>query len=121
GQEPRRRRRRWRWPRWLRRPRWRRPRRRWRLRRRRRLARRPLVDRAESFPCLLHTEASLGFGGQEIRILAESRWLATRGWRVLLAVQPDSRLLVEAARADLRALTVRMRGAWDVAAIVALR
>jgi glycosyltransferase involved in cell wall biosynthesis len=40
---------------------------------------------------------------------------------VLLAVQPDSRLLVEAARAGLRALTVRMRGAWDVAAIVALR
>ena len=34
---------------------------------------------------VLHTEASRGFGGQEIRILAESRWLATHGWRALIA------------------------------------
>src|SRR5439155_1451238 len=48
---------------------------------------------------VLHTEASRGFGGQEIRILAESRWLATHGWRALIAAQPGTRLLAEAERA----------------------
>jgi glycosyltransferase involved in cell wall biosynthesis len=70
---------------------------------------------------VLHTEASLGFGGQELRILAESRWLAARGWRVLIAAQPESRLLAEAGRAGLRGVAVRMRGAWDVPAFASLR
>src|SRR5207244_3307543 len=30
-------------------------------------------------PTILHTEASLGLGGQELRIVAESRWLPV--WR----------------------------------------
>ncbi len=30
---------------------------------------------------ILHTEASVGFGGQEVRILAETRWLLEHGWR----------------------------------------
>lgn len=34
---------------------------------------------------VLHTEASPGLGGQEVRTLNESRWTAERGWRVLLA------------------------------------
>src|SRR5437773_489368 len=70
---------------------------------------------------ILHTESSVGFGGQEIRIIAESRWLIAHGWRATILGQPGSRLVTEAARANVPVLAVRMRGAWDVAAIVALR
>jgi glycosyltransferase involved in cell wall biosynthesis len=69
---------------------------------------------------ILHTEASGGWGGQEIRILAEARWLSEQGWRVLLAAQPESPILGEAGRSGLRAFPVRMRAAWDVRAMMAL-
>ena len=32
-------------------------------------------------PLIVHTEASIGFGGQELRILAEARWLMAHDWR----------------------------------------
>src|SRR2546422_11656480 len=70
---------------------------------------------------VLHTEASRGFGGQEIRILAESRWLATHGWRALSAAQPGTRLLAEAERAGVATVAVRMRGPWSLLAVAALR
>src|SRR5436309_3260277 len=70
---------------------------------------------------VLHTEASRGFGGQEIRILAESRWLATPGWRALIAAQPGTRLLAEAERAGVATVAVRMRGPWSLLAVAALR
>src|SRR2546426_5317681 len=70
---------------------------------------------------VLHTEASRGFGGQEIRILAESRWLATHGWRALIAAQPGTRLLAEAERAGVPTVAVRMRGPWSLLAVAALR
>ena len=41
-------------------------------------------------PTILHTEASRGFGGQELRILAETRWLLDHGWDALVACQPAS-------------------------------
>src|SRR5438876_5970139 len=70
---------------------------------------------------VLHTEASRGFGGQEIRTLAESRWLATHGWRALIAAQPGTRLLAEAERAGVATVAVRMRGPWSLLAVAALR
>ena len=70
---------------------------------------------------ILHTEASLGLGGQEIRILSEARWLLDHGWGCLIVGQPASRLLAEAQRADLPAVAVRMRGSWDVPALLRLR
>src|SRR2546423_246709 len=60
---------------------------------------------------ILHTESSVGFGGQEIRIIAESRWLIAHGWRATILGQPGSRLVTEAARANVPVLAVRMRGA----------
>jgi len=51
-------------------------------------------------PTLLHTESSLGRGGQEIRTLAETRWLIGHGWNALIACQPDSLLLREARAAS---------------------
>jgi glycosyltransferase involved in cell wall biosynthesis len=70
---------------------------------------------------ILHTEASRGLGGQEIRILAEARWLRAHGWGVLVACQPESPLLAEARTASMPVVPVRMRGALDLPALVALR
>jgi len=72
-------------------------------------------------PLILHTEASTGLGGQEIRILTETRWLLEHGWDALIAGQPGSPLLAEAAAAGLPAVPVRMRGAVDARALLALR
>src|SRR5437879_13265970 len=72
-------------------------------------------------PTILHTEASLGPGGQELRILAETRWLRDHGWGALVACQPGSGLLAEAQAAGVDAVAVRMRGAADLGALWALR
>src|SRR5215468_8701946 len=68
----------------------------------------------------LHTESSVGFGGQELRIVAESRWLASHGRPVLVAAQPGARLLAEAQRAGLSTVGVAMRAPWDLRAIAML-
>jgi glycosyltransferase involved in cell wall biosynthesis len=47
---------------------------------------------------IVHTEASCGWGGQEIRILEEARGLAARGHEVQLLCAPESRILQEAPR-----------------------
>jgi glycosyltransferase involved in cell wall biosynthesis len=66
---------------------------------------------------VLHTEASRGWGGQEVRILTEARWLGERGVRVTIAAQPESRMAIEASRARLPVTTVRMRGPWHLSAV----
>jgi len=72
-------------------------------------------------PTILHTEASRGFGGQELRILAETRWLLDHGWDALVACQPASPLHAEAVAAGIPAVAVRMRGAHDLPALFVLR
>jgi len=72
-------------------------------------------------PTLLHTESSLGRGGQEIRTLAEARWLIGHGWKALIACQPHSLLLREARAVSVPVESVRMRGAADVGALFHLR
>src|SRR5262249_4849099 len=79
------------------------------------------VDHAAVTSVVLHTESSAGFGGQELRIVAESRWLAAHGRPTLLTAQPGARVLVEAERAGVPTVAVRMRAAWDLRAVVALR
>ncbi|MBI4610685.1 MAG: glycosyltransferase family 4 protein [Candidatus Rokubacteria bacterium] len=69
---------------------------------------------------VLHTESSVGWGGQEVRILTEARWLGDRGWRVLIAGQPQSPILAEAGRSGIPVVAVPMRGPWDVAAVARL-
>jgi glycosyltransferase involved in cell wall biosynthesis len=70
---------------------------------------------------VLHTEASLGLGGQEIRILTEARWLLAHGWDVVIACRPASRLHAEASAAALPVVAVAMRSAVDARAFRALR
>lgn len=69
---------------------------------------------------ILHTESSLGLGGQEMRIVTEARWLLANGWAGLIACQPESRLLVEARAAGLPVAIVTMRGPLDLRAMAAL-
>lgn len=69
---------------------------------------------------VLHTESSPGLGGQEIRTVTEAGWMVERGWRVLIAAQPDGRLLPRAREMELPVMALRMRGAWDVAALLGL-
>lgn len=70
---------------------------------------------------ILHTESSLGLGGQEIRILGEVRWLLDHGWNALIACQPGSRLLVEARSSELPVVAIAMGGTHDLVALVRLR
>src|SRR5215510_2192384 len=70
---------------------------------------------------VLHTESSLGLGGQEIRILTEARWLLDHGWDVVIACQPASRLRAEASVAGVPVITLAMRSSFDLPAVVALR
>ena len=45
---------------------------------------------------ILHTESSLGWGGQEIRVLTEARGVARRGHEVASAAPREARILAEA-------------------------
>jgi glycosyltransferase involved in cell wall biosynthesis len=63
----------------------------------------------------------MGFGGQEIRIVAEARWLLDHGWSVLIAGQPGSPLLRESERLGLPTVAVRMGHPLDLGALLRLR
>ncbi|MGH8713138.1 MAG: glycosyltransferase family 4 protein [Casimicrobiaceae bacterium] len=47
---------------------------------------------------IVHTEASLGWGGQEIRILTEAAGMIARGHQVELVCPPEARMYAEAPR-----------------------
>ena len=53
---------------------------------------------------IVHTESSLGWGGQELRILAESQGLARRGHDIRLLCPAEARIYSEAARFGLSAV-----------------
>ncbi len=55
---------------------------------------------------ILHTESSLGWGGQEIRVLTEARGVAREGHDVLLAAPAQSRIFAEAPRYGVGALAL---------------
>ncbi len=61
---------------------------------------------------ILHTEASLGWGGQEHRIVAEARAMRERGHRVLIAASPRSQVLGRAAAAGFSAFPLDF-GGWN--------
>lgn len=69
---------------------------------------------------ILHTEWSMGWGGQEHRILLECRKMEERGHRTLIACQPGSGILERARARGLRTEEVVIRGGFDPRAIAAL-
>ena len=50
---------------------------------------------------ILHTESSLGWGGQEVRVLAELEWMRARGHWVALAAHPASAIAKRAREAGI--------------------
>ncbi|MBS0319221.1 MAG: glycosyltransferase [Proteobacteria bacterium] len=69
---------------------------------------------------IAHTEASLGWGGQEIRVLTEAAGFIARGHRVFVCAPPESRIAAEAPRfgVPLAALPIGRKGARGIVAMV---
>lgn len=55
---------------------------------------------------ILHTEAAPGWGGQEIRILQESTWLAGKGHRIFILCRPDSEIHARYSRKTIPNLSI---------------
>jgi glycosyltransferase involved in cell wall biosynthesis len=55
---------------------------------------------------ILHTEASVGWGGQEIRILTEAQYFQAKGHEVLIAANAGSEIVANAPRYGVRAMTL---------------
>ena len=66
---------------------------------------------------ILHTEWSEGWGGQEMRILAEMKIHRRRGHRLYLLCPPGTRLGREASDLGIRVFYRKIRQPWDLAAI----
>ena len=69
---------------------------------------------------ILHTEASCGWGGQEIRILEEAKGLIGRGHDVSLACPPEARIFSEAQRYGVPAAALPI-GRKSLRSLIALR
>ena len=69
---------------------------------------------------IVHTESSLGWGGQELRILAESQGLARRGHELTLLCPPEARIYAEAPNWGLRTVALPI-GRKRLAGLLALR
>ena len=59
---------------------------------------------------IVHTESSLGWGGQEIRVLSESQGLIRRGHEVRLICPPEARIHAEAGNWGVP--VTALRAAW---------
>jgi glycosyltransferase involved in cell wall biosynthesis len=70
---------------------------------------------------IMHTEASLGWGGQERRILAEAVAMRERGHRLLLACDPRGELFPRGERAGFRVFPLNFGGWCNLQAGLALR
>ena len=75
---------------------------------------------------ILHTESSLGWGGQEIRVLTEAAGVARRGHEVLLAAPREARIFDEAPRFGVETVALpiarkRLRGLFALRALLRRR
>lgn len=70
---------------------------------------------------ILHTESSLGWGGQENRTLNEMLGMRTHGHEMSLVCQPGARLGTRAREAGFTVYETPMRSALDLPAILRLR
>jgi glycosyltransferase involved in cell wall biosynthesis len=69
---------------------------------------------------VLHTEASCGWGGQELRVLAEVRGMSARGHDVWIAAPFESRIYQEALGCGMQVAALPLRRK-SVAGLLALR
>jgi glycosyltransferase involved in cell wall biosynthesis len=69
---------------------------------------------------ILHTESSLGWGGQEIRVLTEARGVAQRGHDVAIAAPVEARIFHEAPGYGIEAVALPI-GRKRIGGMLALR
>jgi glycosyltransferase involved in cell wall biosynthesis len=69
---------------------------------------------------ILHTEWSDGLGGQEKRILAETKGLKERGHEIIIACREGSGIKNEALRQGIEIKTFPFRSSYDIASILML-
>ena len=69
---------------------------------------------------VLHTEWSDGWGGQEIRILAESKAFIEKGYTVIIAAQPNSELYDKSIKSGIPCVSIKMNKGLNLIAIIAL-
>lgn len=69
---------------------------------------------------IVHTEASCGWGGQEIRILEESRGMIARGHKVLVLCPPESRIYAEGPKRGVPTVALPI-GRRNIKGLLALR
>ncbi|MHB9100003.1 MAG: glycosyltransferase family 4 protein [Sulfuricella sp.] len=69
---------------------------------------------------IVHTEASLGWGGQEIRILTEAAGMIRRGHQVTLLCPPQARIYTEAQSCGIPAVALPI-GRKNLRGVLALR
>lgn len=69
---------------------------------------------------ILHTESSLAWGGQEIRILTEGKGFLSRGHHVVIAAQPESLLLDRARKEGMPTESVSMEKTAYPSAVASL-
>lgn len=70
---------------------------------------------------ILHTESSLGWGGQEHRIMAEAKIMRHRGHRLLMAGDPRGELCTRAQREDFAVFPLEFGGLKNFGAWRGLR
>jgi glycosyltransferase involved in cell wall biosynthesis len=76
-----------------------------------------VAKKADKKFTILHTEWSEGWGGQELRILAEMKIHQRKGHRLNLLCPPRTRLGREAEALGIRVFYRKIRRPWDLAAI----
>jgi len=75
-------------------------------------------------PTILHTEASDGWGGQEIRVLSEMVGIRSRGYEVILAAPYEATIYSRAKDAGIEVFPVRMdkpgfiMGAYELTRVI---
>jgi glycosyltransferase involved in cell wall biosynthesis len=67
---------------------------------------------------ILHTEWSQGWGGQEMRIVAESAAFRHKGYNMMIACHPDSEIYKEAQAAGVPTIPLRIRHGMDLSALI---
>lgn len=66
---------------------------------------------------ILHTEASTGWGGQEMRILTEAAGMKQRGHSVSIACQPGAMIAEHADDFGIGVFVMRMNGPFDISSM----
>jgi len=70
---------------------------------------------------ILHTEASLGWGGQEIRIFQEAIGMRKRGHNFIIAAQPESKLLGYAKKEGFKTISIEFKKRYFLSIMLFLK